>query len=216
MKPLLVVGGGGHCHACIDVVEAQGIFAIQGIVERSGQGHTPVLGYPVVGNDADLGSLLALTPAALIAVGQIGSSSARLTIYELLVKLGAQLPVIVSPLSHVSAHASIGQGTIIMHGAIVNALATIGRNCIINSQALIEHDVIIRDHCHISTGARVNGGTKIGAGTFIGSGAVLRDGICVGSNCVIGAGVVVLEDMPDGMKYVGSSPREPFRKIRID
>jgi sugar O-acyltransferase (sialic acid O-acetyltransferase NeuD family) len=206
MKSLLLVGGGGHCLSCIDVIEAQGIFAIQGIVEHSGQGHSPVLGYPVVGNDADLGSLLELTPAVLIAVGQIKNATARIALYELLLDLGAELPVIVSPASHVSAHASIGQGTIIMHGAIVNALATIGRNCIINSQALIEHDVIVRDHCHISTGACVNGGTEIGSGTFIGSGAVLRDGIRVGSNCVIGAGAVVLDDIPDGTKYFGISP----------
>jgi sugar O-acyltransferase (sialic acid O-acetyltransferase NeuD family) len=205
VRELLIVGAGGHCHSCIDVIETQGIFTVKGVVERSGGDYASVLGYPVVGHDADLGRLLEWTPVALVGVGQIKSPKTRVGLYELLVKLGAELPVIASPASYVSAHTSIGEGTIIMHGAVVNSLASVGRNCIINSQALIEHDAAIRDHCHISTGARVNGGVEIGSGTFVGSGAVVRDGIRVGSNCVIGAGALVLEDIPDETTYIGAS-----------
>jgi hypothetical protein len=51
MKPILLVGGGGHCHSCIDVIEVEGAFSIQGIVEQSGESPVQVLGYPVgVGN----------------------------------------------------------------------------------------------------------------------------------------------------------------------
>jgi len=207
LSPLLVVGGGGHSHACIDVIETQGLFTIQGIVERSLEGSQSVMGYPVIGVDTDLESLLKLTPAALVAVGQIRSANPRMAIFELLVNLGAELPVIISPLSYVSAHASIGKGSIVMHGAVINALAHVGSNAIVNSLALIEHDVVVGDHCHISTGARVNGGTHIGSGTFIGSGAVIREGIRIGSNCVIGAGAVVLNDVPDGITSLGLSSR---------
>lgn len=203
MKSLLLLGAGGHCVACIDVIEAQGLFAIEGIVERLGESKSSVLGYPVIGTDSDLSSLLEITPIALVAVGQIKNSTNRRSIYDNLVSLGAEMPIIISPHSLVSTHASIGDGTIIMHGAVINAQAVVGRNCIINSQALVEHGVIIGNHTHISTGARVNGGVIIGSGTFVGSGAVLRDGIRVGSNCIIGAGTLVLNDIPDGTTYLG-------------
>jgi sugar O-acyltransferase (sialic acid O-acetyltransferase NeuD family) len=203
MKPILLVGGGGHVRACIDVIEAEGKFEIQGIVERIDGQQVSVLGYQVIGSDADLARLLSATPAALVTVGQVKSPAARIELYGLLTRLGAEMPKIASPTSYVSKHSSIGEGTIIMHGSIINALASVGRNCIINSQALVEHDARIGDHCHVSTGAKVNGGVKIGSRTFIGSGAILREGVSVGANCVIGAGAVVLHDLPEATRYTG-------------
>jgi sugar O-acyltransferase (sialic acid O-acetyltransferase NeuD family) len=204
MKPLLLVGGGGHARACIDVIQSEGSFEIQGIVESTGAGQDPVLGYPVIGSDVDLAELLSTTPSALITVGHVKSSAARVVLFDLLVELDAHLPTIISPASYMSKHSTIGGGTIVMHGAIINALATVGRNCIINSQALVEHDVVISDHCHISTGAKVNGGVNIGSGTFIGSGAILHQGIHIGANCVIGAGTVVKRDITDSTRYIGT------------
>lgn len=203
MKRLLLVGGGGHTRACIDVIEAMGNFEIQGIVERIGGEQAPVLGYPVIGSDADFAELLAATPSVLITVGQVKSPDTRVALYELLLRLGAEFPCMVSPTSYVSKYSMIGEGTIVMHGAIINALASVGRNCIINSQALVEHDAVIGDHCHISMGVKVNGDVNIGSGTFIGSGAILREGVHIGANCVIGAGTVALHDLPTKTHYVG-------------
>ena len=47
---------------------------------------------------------------------------------------------------------SVGEGTIIMHMAMVNSGAIIGANCIINSMALVEHDVVIGNNVHVATG----------------------------------------------------------------
>ena len=74
MKSLLLVGGGGHCRACIDVIEAEGKYKIVGIVERDGESGSPVLGYEVLGNDDNLPELLKKCPIALITVGQIKSA----------------------------------------------------------------------------------------------------------------------------------------------
>ena len=203
MKPLLLVGGGGHARACLDVIETEGNFEIQGIVERIGGEQAPVLGYPVIGSDADLAALLSATPSVLITVGQVKSPDARVALYELLLRLGAEFPCIVSPTSYVSKHSTIGEGTIVMHRAIINATASVGSNCIINSQALVEHEAVIGDHCHISTGAKVNGDVNIGSGAFIGIGAILREGVLIGANCVVGAGAIVLHDLPEKTQYVG-------------
>ena len=51
----------------------------------------------------------------------------------------------------------IGEGSIIMHGAIINACAEIGKNTIINTGVLIEHDTLIEDNCHVATRAVING-----------------------------------------------------------
>ncbi len=195
MKTLLLIGGGGHCRAAIDVIESEGCFVIKGIVQPKADGVEPVLGYPILGEDADLPTLLADTPQALVTVGQIKAPTLRRHLFESLKGLNAVMPLIVSPKAHVSRHAQVGEGTLVMHGAIVNACARIGVNGIVNSLSLIEHDAVVGNHCHISTGARVNGGAIIEDGCFIGSGAVLREGVRVGANSVIGAGCVITRDV---------------------
>lgn len=198
MSELLLVGGGGHCRSCIDVIETEGQYQVRGIVQPVSDETDRIFGYPVVGSDEDLPCLLQETPQALVTVGQIRSPEIRIHLYELIKKSGGKLPRIVSPFAYCSKYAELHEGAIVMHGAIVNAGANIGANCIINSQALIEHDVIVADHCHISTGARVNGGVTIGKGSFIGSGAILKEGVVIGENVIIGAGQVVLQDALNG------------------
>lgn len=198
MKTLLLIGGGGHCRAAIDVIETEGRFVIKGIVQPRADGVDHVLGYRILGEDADLPALLADTPQALVTVGQIKAPTVRRHLFESLKRLNAVMPLIVSPKAHVSRHAQVGEGTLVMHGAIVNAGARIGVNGIVNSLSLIEHDAEVGNHCHISTGARINGGTIIEDGCFIGSGATLCEGVRVGANSVIGAGCVITGDVaPD-------------------
>lgn len=195
MKMLLLIGGGGRCRAAIDVIESEGRFVIKGIVQPRADGVDPVLGYGILDEDADLPALPAETPQALVTVGQVKASTLRRHLFESLKKLNAMMPLIVSPKAHVSRHAQIGEGTLVMHGAIVNAGARVGVNGIVNSLSLIEHDVEVGNYCHISTGARVNGGTIIEDDCFIGSGAKLRQGVRVGANSVIGAVCVITSDV---------------------
>lgn len=195
MKTILLIGGGGHCRSVIDVVETEGRFKIVGIIRPESEGMEPVLTYPILGDDTRLPELVAQTPHVLIAVGQIKSPTPRQTIFRSLKALDAVFPVVVSPKAYVSKHASLGEGTLVMHGALVNAGARLGCNGIINSLALIEHDAVIGDHCHISTAARVNGGVIVEDGCFIGSGAIVREGVKIRSNSVIGAGCVVTRDV---------------------
>jgi sugar O-acyltransferase (sialic acid O-acetyltransferase NeuD family) len=197
MKSLLLVGGGGHCRSCIDVIESTKIYQIAGVIQPNLSSEL-VLGYPVIGTDDDLPQLLKSSKLALITTGQIKSPETRTRLFTRVKNLGAELAVVVSPRAHCSKHAVVCEGSIIMHGAIINAGAQIGKNCIVNSQALVEHDVEIYDHCHISTGARINGNVIIGGGTFVGSGAVIKQGIKVGENVIIGAGQVVVRNVPSG------------------
>lgn len=197
-EAILLLGAGGHARSCIDVIEQEGRYTVGGLVGLPQEVGSHVLGYPVLGTDGDMPDLLPRFPRVLIAVGQIKSPEARMKLHTLLEAGGCSLPVIVSPRAYVSAHAKVGAGTIVMHGAVLNAGASIGRNCIINSRALVEHDAVVGDHCHIATAAVINGDVLIGAGSFIGSNACVRQGIRVAERCVVGMGQVVLSDCMAG------------------
>lgn len=205
-KPkLILIGAGGHAHACIDVIERDGRFQIAGLVGQPEEMRADHLGYSVIAMDSDLRELATEFHHALVAVGQIRSPDVRIRLYQFATDLGFELPVIIAPTAHVSRHATIGAGTIVMHGAIVNAGAIVGNNCIINTRALVEHDATVEDHCHISTGAILNGDVYVGAGCFVGSGSVIREGVQLGKGCVVGMGLSVRRDLADQATFVGNN-----------
>ena len=168
------------------------------------QRHTQQLGYSVIGTDEDLPQLIKKYSFAIVAVGQLKSPDLRICLCTRALKLGFQQPVVIAPTAHVSRHAIIGSGTIVMHGAIVSAGARIGNNCIINTRALIEHDAIVEDHCHISTGAILNGGAVVGSGSFIGSGSVIKEGITLGKRCIVGMSLSVRHNKAEYSRFVGN------------
>ena len=190
MKDILLIGGGGHCRSCIDVIEEEKKYNIAGIVDNNIPLGTDVLGYKIIGNDSDLEVLRSSYSYAFITVGQIKNASVRKKLFEFAVKLGFDVPRIVSPRAFVSRHATIDKGTIVMHDALINASASIGKNCIINTKSLIEHDATIKDHCHISTGAIINGSVLVGEESFIGSGTITHHNTSITNNCVISAGTI--------------------------
>lgn len=174
-EEILLIGGGGHCKSCIDVIETQGVYEIKGIIDVKEKVGSFVLGYPVIAIDDEIKRLAQQHINFLIAIGQIRSPMRRKELFQKVKACGGKFPVIVSPRAYVSKHAIVGEGTVVMHNAVINAAAFIGANCIINTGAIVEHDAVVGDNCHIAPGAIVNGEVKIGDDTFFGSGAVSRE-----------------------------------------
>ena len=198
---IILVGGGGHCRSCMDVIEQEGKYKIAGIVDIPEKLNQKILGYEIIATDSDLPNLASEYEFFLITIGQIKSPGKRISIFQKLKSLGAKLPKIISPLAYVSSNSKVGEGTIVMHQALINAGARVGNNCIINTKALIEHDARVGDHCHISTAAVINGGVDVGSGTFFGSSAVSREYIKIGEKTVIGFNAKVIENIPDGSVF---------------
>jgi sugar O-acyltransferase (sialic acid O-acetyltransferase NeuD family) len=192
-KDIIIIGGGGHAKACIDVVESTCLYNIVGYVDKESKLNS-CFNLDYLGKDDILHKYIP-TCAFLIAIGQIKDPHPRINIFENMLKKGAKFPSIISPSAYVSKYAEIGLGTIVMHGAILQANVKVGNNCIINDRSLLEHDVIVGDYCHISTSATLNGAVEIGANTFIGSGSVIKNGTRINKNVIIGMGVIVLHDI---------------------
>ena len=202
MKHLILIGGGGHCKSVIDVAECLG-YNIIGILDRPTEVGKCVLGYEVIGTDDDM-KRFAKEADFIVTVGQIKSPELRIRLHKQLTVAGCSLATLVSPIAHVSHHATVGEGSVIMHQSVVNANAHIGKGCIINTFANIEHDVVVGDYCHISTGAMINGGVHIANGTFIGSQSVINQGIKINKSIVLASLSVVNRDIDCEGIYAGS------------
>ncbi|MUP46857.1 acetyltransferase [Gramella sp. BOM4] len=189
VKPeIVLIGGGGHCHSVLDVIELEDKYNIKGIIDNNLPLNHNVLDYKVIGKDIDIPELAKDHVYFLITVGQIKSYSIRLKLAEFLKTHECKLASVVSPRAYISKYAKIGVGTVVLHNAFVNANVKIGDHCIINTGADIEHDSIIGDFCHISTGAIVNGDCIIEDGCFLGSNSTISNGKIIIKNSVIGAG----------------------------
>jgi sugar O-acyltransferase (sialic acid O-acetyltransferase NeuD family) len=208
-KPsLILVGAGGHSHSCIDVIEQQGQYQIAGLIGTPDEVHSQHLGYTVIGSDSDLQELAKIHQYTLITIGQIHTAEHRIRLYQQATQHGFKLPVVIAPTAYVSRQATLGAGSIVMHGAIVNVGSRVGKNCIINTNALIEHNVTVEDHCHISTGSILNGDVKVGAGSFIGSGSIINQGIVIGKSCLVGMGLAVRHNLNDDSRFTGQKKHD--------
>jgi sugar O-acyltransferase (sialic acid O-acetyltransferase NeuD family) len=203
-KPsLILIGAGGHARACIDVIEQHGQFQIAGLIGTPEEMDSELFNYAIIATDSELPTLYKTFQYAVVTVGQIQTPDQRIRLYHHAASIGFQFPVIIAPNSHVSRNATIGAGTIVMHGAIVNAGARVGCNCIINTRTLVEHDTVVADHCHIATGAILNGDVNIGAGSFVGSGSVVKEGVTIGQRSVVGMGLSVRHNQADFTRFMG-------------
>lgn len=199
-KPLILVGGGGHCKSVIEAALSSG-WTIKGILDLPECVGTECLGYPVIGTDADIPEYADECEFA-VTLGFIKDPHVRISLHNLIRMKGGKLATIIASTAHVSRFARVGAGTVVLHNACVNAGARIGEGCIVNTLADIEHDVEIGDYSHISTGALVNGDCRIGRATFIGSGAVIANQTMIGDEITVGAGSVVCSDlMEEGIYY---------------
>lgn len=202
-RPLILIGGGGHCKSVIEVAESAG-YEIKGILDMPDEVGKEVLpGHKVIGTDDEIPQYVEECDF-IITVGFIKNPALRIKLYNKVKAAGGRLAAIIASTAHVSKYAELGEGTVIMHHAFVNAGAKIGDNCIINTFVNIEHDAEVGNQCHISTGTMVNGECKIGENCFIGSQSVCANCIEIASDIIVGAGSVVRKSIRVKGIYAGN------------
>lgn len=202
-RPLILIGGGGHCKSVIEVAESAS-YKIKGILDMPDEVGKEVLpGHKVIGTDDEIPQYVEECDF-IITVGFIKNPALRIKLYNKVKAAGGRLATIIASTAHVSKYAELGEGTVIMHQAFVNAGAKIGDNCIINTFVNIEHDAEVGNQCHISTGTMVNGECKIGENCFIGSQSVCANCIEIASDIIVGAGSVVRKSIRVKGIYAGN------------
>lgn len=202
-KSVIVIGASGHGKVVADIVLRAGDQVLGFLDDHRNPGDSHA-GFPILGKAADYKQY----PEAWFVIA-IGNAAVREKISA--ASEGVRWYTAVHPAAVVSPlETSIGEGSVVMAGAVVSPGARIGRHCIINSGAVVEHDNRIGDFVHISVGAKLAGGVTIGRQTWVGIGAVVSSGLELCAGCTIGAGCVVVKDIQIPGTYVGV----PARKIR--
>ncbi len=210
-EKIVIIGGGGHAKVIISIIKKLKDFEIVGFTELEKKDN--ILGIEYLGPDSVLQDLFNQgIKNAAIGLGQIKSSLHRKRIVELLNKIGFKFPTIVSPNSIINEAVSIGKGTVIMDGVIINSGSAIGNFSIINTKASIDHDCKIGSFTHIAPGVTLSGEVTIGDDVLIGTGASVIHQIKIPSKTIISAGSSVQKNIEKDGIYRGI-PAEFLREI---
>lgn len=195
---LIIVGAGGHGKVVADLALKNGYVNLCFVDDRA-TGFC--MGFPIIGTCDDLE---ALNDGATDFVIGVGNNLIRKTIAE---KHGVNWVKLIHPSAQIAVNTSIGKGTVVMAGAVINACALVGEHCIVNTCAIVEHDNVIGDYAHISPRAALGGTVRVGEQTHIGIGATVRNNIDICGDSVIGAGAVVVGNIKEKGVYLGVPAR---------
>jgi len=202
---MVIVGAGGHAKVVLELARALG-YDVVGCTDRDTTART-ILGAPVLGDDSCLQAVF--DQGVTFAAVALGSNRLRLVIGRRLQEIGFETPQLVSPSASVSASATLGSGTVIMSGAVINADTHVGDFAIINTLAGVDHDGVLGDGVHIGPGSALSGSVTVGDCALIGVGATVLPDLHIGRNAIVGGGAVAVRDIEAGAIVVGN-PASPI------
>ena len=190
---MILYGASGHAKVIIDILE-KSKEKVTLLVDKD-PGIKELMGYPVV-HESEFH--FDGTEELIIS---IGDNHIRKKLAE---KLGCDFGWAIHPTAILGDDVSIGKGTVVMAGTVINSSAVIGDHVIVNTCASIDHDCVVGDYAHVSPHATLCGTVNVGEGTQVGAGATVIPNINIGKWVVIGAGTVVIADVPDYAVVVGN------------
>jgi len=203
---VIVVGGGGHAKVVVSTLKAVGTRVEAVFDDRPALWGQKVLGVPVRGPVAELEAAPGLR--AVIAVGD------NHTRRQLVGRLDLQWVRVVHPHAYVHDSVVLGEGTVVLAGAVIQPDSTIGAHCIVNTAATIDHDCTIGDFVHLAPGVRLAGGVRVSDGVLMGIASTALPNVAIGQSATVGASATVIHDVPPGVVAVGTPARTVKPKPR--
>lgn len=201
---LLIIGASGHGKVVADIAVKMNKWKYIAFLDDD-KSLKESLSIPVIGSSGD--AIKYKEEYDLFVA--IGNNTTRERIQSNLEVAGASIPTIIHPSTTIGAEVTLGIGTAIMAGVIINCCTQVGKGCIINTGATLDHDNMIGDFVHISPGVHLAGTVKVGKAAWIGTGSVVINNINITDECKVGAGAVVVKDISEAGTYVGV----PVRRI---
>lgn len=201
LKPILIIGAGGHAQDVIDVACSAG-SSIIGFLDDN------LTGDFILGKIQDYKKVIEKYPTQDIRyVIGINNSKTREHIDEMLTEIGAIPATLVHSSAIIGHNVEIGAGSVLGAGVVVTSNVSIGRHVHMNTHSSVNQGSKIGDYCTLSPGVKVCGDVVVGRSVQFGASSTIINLINVGDNVILGAGAVVVSDIPSNVTAKGVPAR---------
>ncbi|SDW05028.1 acetyltransferase [Thiocapsa roseopersicina] len=144
----------------------------------------------------------------IMAMGYNDLNRDRASLFERLRAKGYALESYIHPDARVYSVNPIGEGSIILPGAVVEPHAQVGANTMVWCNATLAHHCKVGDNAWIASGAVISGQAVIGANTFLGVNATVVNKVSVGDFNVVGGGALITKDTKANTVHLARSAEE--------
>ena len=212
MKKLIIIGGYGNGTVVQSTVEdindVKPEWELLGFLNDNEK--EPINGYPV------LGSIDKATVNKYLKDDDVyffySLISVKLNHKFLFKLLELEIPknkfaTLIHPTAVVSKHAKIGYGVCIQPLVSVGPNTTIGNFIQIFAQSLVGHGAKLDDYSYVANNACIGADVHLKEGAYLGTNSTTLEYITLGKWSITGIGAVVLKDVDDYAKVVGSPAR---------
>lgn len=181
----LIYGAGGQARVLKDLISTLG--NTHKVLCFFNDSNTPTeLGrIPVLPYDASF------QPNIALVLG-IGNSKVRKMLTE---KVAHPFVTLIHPKASIANDVEIGEGTVVLAGAVIQSGAKIGKHVIINANVTIDHDAIVEDYVTTYPGVYVGAEATIAEGTTINPNVVIMKFMKTEAFSEIAPGQVVLRSI---------------------
>ena len=210
-RKLIILGAGGQGRVVADVAAQTGRYTQIGFLDDNAELGDGRLPYPLLGGFSDFEKWIGRAEFTVA----VGDNLIREAVQTRLTDAGASMATLIHPRAFVASRVTLGEGTVLMAGAVVNVDAVIGRGVIVNTCASVDHDGRIGDFCHVGVGAHLAGSVRMGDRSMIGVGAAVRNNTDICADCTVGAGAAVVCSLTEPGVYIGV-PARRMRSGRTD
>ena len=209
---ILLIGASEHAKVVMDAIEKEGKYKIYGLIDSYKPAGEDVFGYKILGTEDMLANLFQ-SGEVMGGIITIGDNWTRYLVAEKIRSLQPDFKFInvIHPSASIARGVTIGAGTVLMAGVVVNCDSRIGEFCILNTKSSLDHDCVMEDFSSLAPGVTTGGKVLIGAFSAISLGANILHGMKIGEHVVLGAGAVVLKDIPNHSVAYGV-PAKVIRK----
>ena len=212
MDKVLLIGASEHAKVVMDVIEKEGKYEIYGLIDSYKPAGNDVFGYKILGAEDTLVDLF-MAGEVTGGIITIGDNWMRHKMAEKIKPIlpGFNFITAVHPTASIARGVTIGAGSVLMAGVIVNSDSKIGEFCILNTRSSLDHDCVMGDFSSLAPGVITGGKVSIGAFSAISLNASIIHGVSIGEQTVLGAGAVALKDIPAYCVAYGA-PAKVIRK----
>ena len=182
LKPIIMIGAGGHASVLADILLSQG-YSIEAFISPDEINQRNIFkGIQQLRNDSDIEQFQASDVFLVNGIGIVPRSNRRQKIQSYYLDKGYQF-------------INVGEACQIFPGAVIQAGVSIGAYSIINTGALVEHDCQLGSFNHIAPNAVLCGGVITATDVFVGANATVLPNLHLDKGVIVGAGAVVKDNL---------------------